>query len=253
MKKGVRAPDIPRVLRETYDSGIWTHGFFILGFPGETAVEALQTIDLLLDGIDHLDSLVFHDFALPSHLAEYVNFAGRVAMDDPSPLPGGEFKPDRDVAAVRPWLQTFLAAFLEFAHTHGFLHWQRLGAAETRGMLDLYRHRWRESVTFGRARAALLVARALLAELHAQSQRAVGETLPKPRDEMAEVVAAALQTNEDTRRSMAADIAARWPPGNGEINSANVLEFLRQSLRPRAGAACPPLPPHEQFVPQGFR
>jgi hypothetical protein len=61
MKKGVRAADIPRALHDTNEAGIWTHGFFILGFPGETDAEALQTVDLLLDRLEDLDSLVFHD------------------------------------------------------------------------------------------------------------------------------------------------------------------------------------------------
>jgi hypothetical protein len=247
MKKGVRVPDIPRVLEDTYESGIWTHGFFILGFPGETAVEALQTIDLLLDQIEHLDSLVFHDFALPSHLAEYVNFAGRVAMDDP-----GDFRLEGHVAAVRPWLQTFLASFLEFAHAHGFLHWQRLGAAETRAALDFYRRRWRQSATCARARGALRVAGVLLAELHAQSQRGPSEPILPPTDATLDVVEAALRMNEDDRRGVASLIAERWP-GKSEVTSSEVLDVLRQSLSRGRDTAHAPLSPHERFVPQGFR
>jgi hypothetical protein len=254
MKKGVRAPDIPRVLHDTHAAGIWTHAFFILGFPGETDVEAMQTIDLLLERVEDLDSLVFHDFALPPHLAEYVNFAGRVAMDDPSLLLSNGLRSQSHVAAVRPWLQTFLAGFLEFAHAYGHLHWLPLGAAETRGALDLYRRRWRQSATLARARAALLVARVLLAELHARSSTADQDaTVPDTADETGRTLAAALRADDQSRDAVLSIMAKRWPRA-AHGTPAEVLEALRDGLsaagpEDHQGDALP----HEHFAPQGFR
>ena len=258
MKKGVRAPDIPRVLHDTHDAGIWTHGFFILGFPGETDVEALQTLDLLLDRIEDLDSLVFHDFALPSHLADYVNFAGRVAMDDPSLLLNGGFRHQSHVAAVRPWLQTFLACFLEFAHAHGHLHWEPLGAAATRAALNLHRRRWVQSPTLARARAALRVARVLLAELHASSGPVPERSSDTRRDDaghidVEQIVTVALAADEDSRKTVLDIMAERWPAGCEEGTPEDVLAVLKRSLDVSAPVSQPNVLPHEHFVPQGFR
>ena len=266
MKKGVRAADIPRVLRDTHDAGIWTHGFFILGFPGESDVEGLQTLDLILDRLADLDSLVFHDFALPSELAEYVNFAGRVPMDDPAVVVNGELYLQSNVTAVRPWLQDFLAHFLEFAHTYGHLHWQPLGAPETRGVLELYRRRWQHSPTLSRARAALLVARALLAELHARSLTAYPEAVNaaadgSPRrllqmdadDPIERTLAYAIDAGQSEREAVASAFAARWPMGAASATHGEVMSLLADCLTISARTLRANATPHEHLAPQGFR
>jgi pyruvate-formate lyase-activating enzyme len=251
MKKGVRAADIPRVLHDTHEAGIWTHGFFILGFPGETDAEALQTIDLLLDRLEDLDSLVFHDFALAPELAEYVDFAGRVPMDDAAAaLPVGA---QPGVAAIRPWLQAFLAHFLDFAHRYGHLHWHALGPVETRGLLDLYRRRWQQSPTLARARAALLVGRALLAEIHARSPAGSGGP-PMPGHRLAaHTLADAISATEMIRERVIADVAERCPMRVAGPNDAGVLDIVAAALAPHD-----PLPAegrlrHEDLAPEGFR
>jgi pyruvate-formate lyase-activating enzyme len=266
MKKGVNAADIPRVLRATHEAGIWTHGFFILGFPGETDIEALQTLDLLLDGLDNLDSLVFHDFALPEELAEYVNFAGRVAMDDPSIVVSGKLHLQSNVAAVRPWMQTFLAGFLEFAHSYGYLHWHPLGAAETRAVLALHRKRWQESATLARARAALIVARCLLAELHDRALTAYAEAVQKAgngrelrvlrrdaADPIERTLALALDASESQRSAVASELAAGCAAGAVPPDRDELLSLLALHLDAATAHRAERPIHHEHLAPEGFR
>ena len=266
MKKGVRAADIPRVLRDTHDAGIWTHGFFILGFPGETDSEALQTVDLLLDRLEDLDSLVFHDFNLPSELAEYVNFSGRVAMDDPLALVNGDLHLQSNVAAVRPWLQDFLARFLEFAHTYGHLHWQPLSAAATRGVLMLHRSRWQQSRTLALARASLLVARTLLTELHARALTAFSEAAHAFRaggrdvrllqedaeDPIERTLAWGVRAADSDRAAVAAALANRGASSAAVTSHEEILGVLTAHLI-AASSPPPSVMPYEQHVPVGFR
>jgi hypothetical protein len=266
MKKGVRAADIPRALHDTNEAGIWTHGFFILGFPGETDAEALQTVDLILDRLEDLDSLVFHDFALPSELAEYVDFAGRVAMDDPSAIVSGRLYLQSNVTAVRPWLQAFLACFLEFAHAYGHLHWHPLAAPETRAVLALYRRRWRRSKTLAMARAALLAARALLAELHGRSLTAFADAVTASgagqarrllrmdaEDPIERTLALAVNASDAERQAVTAELVARFPTGALTPTHEEVLSVLARHLDGAGHAKRSDPMPHEELAPEGFR
>jgi hypothetical protein len=266
MKKGVRAADIPRALHDTNEAGLWTHGFFILGFPGENDAEALQTVDLILDRLEDLDSLVFHDFALPSELAEYVDFAGRVAMDDPSAIVSGRLYLQSNVTAVRPWLQAFLACFLEFAHAYGYLHWHSIAAPETRAVLALYRRRWRQSKTLAIARAALLVARALLAELHVRSLTAFPEALmgsgaeqglrllrTDAEDPIERTLAHAVNASDAERQTVTTELAARFATGAVTPPHDEVLSVLARHLDVAGHAKRINPMPHEKLSPEGFR
>jgi hypothetical protein len=174
-------------------------------------------------------------------------------MDDPSLLLSGGLSAQSHVATVRPWLQTFLASFLEFAHAYGYLHWLPLGAEETRGALDLYRRRWRQSATLARARAALCVARVLLAELHRRSTGANGAPIDLDGDEAGSILNAAVRAGEESREAVVAELAARWPAGSGAPGPADVLAVLKQALRVSAAAPSPAAQAHERFVPEGFR
>lgn len=168
MKKGVHASIIPRVLQDAHRAGIWTHAFLILDFPGEGDAELIETLDLVAGQLENLDSLVFHDFHLPPELVHYLNFTGRVPVDESE----SNFK-DHDLAplyrsnaaALRPFVDVFLENFLQFAHAHSNVHSMPIAPAHAQGLLDIYRKRWLSSPAFSRSRISLMAFRALIMEL----------------------------------------------------------------------------------------
>jgi radical SAM superfamily enzyme YgiQ (UPF0313 family) len=279
MKKGVRAADIPEVLQNTYLAGLWTHAFLILDFPGEGDVEALETLDLLLQRLPDLDSLVFHDFHLPRELVEYVDFPGRVPLEDEMELQGPKLFYQSNVAALKPYIQVFLENFLAFAHTYGKIHYVSLPAAHARALLQIYRERWRASEELARGRLALAAVRALLAELQRRGLTALlqpehanlpllqdrkilhpneGAGLPEHLDESGRKL-----TEGDLARlvycgvgPLAAAIrkmARQWPTRRALPEGSSLLEELALSLGEDTSHTTGPLVMHESFAPEGLR
>lgn len=168
MKKGVHASITPRILKDTHRAGIWTHAFLILDFPGEGDAELLETINLVAAQLKNLDSLVFHDFHLPPELVDYLNFTGRVPVDESeSALRIYDRTPryQSNAAALRAFVDVFLENFLQFAHDHGNVHSMPIAPLHAQGLLHIYRKRWLRSPEFARSRITLMVFRALIQEL----------------------------------------------------------------------------------------
>lgn len=158
----------PRILKDTHRAGIWTHAFLILDFPGEGDAELLETINLVAAQLKNLDSLVFHDFHLPPELVDYLNFTGRVPVDESeSALRIYDRTPryQSNAAALRAFVDVFLENFLQFAHDHGNVHSMPIAPLHAQGLLHIYRKRWLRSPEFARSRITLMVFRALIQEL----------------------------------------------------------------------------------------
>lgn len=64
MHKDMATQDIQRAARLVKDAGLWLQGYFILGYPGETAAERRETYQMIHDL--HFDSVELHKYmALP--------------------------------------------------------------------------------------------------------------------------------------------------------------------------------------------
>ena len=64
MRKGVVADTITKVLKATSDNGIWSHAYLLFGYPTETKEDLLETIDMVIDNNDSIDSYIIHPFIL---------------------------------------------------------------------------------------------------------------------------------------------------------------------------------------------
>jgi hypothetical protein len=62
MKKGVLEKTMRRVLSDTHAAGIWVHTYWILGFPGETNGNLIETAEFLLQESSSIDSFNFSNF-----------------------------------------------------------------------------------------------------------------------------------------------------------------------------------------------
>ena len=62
MKKGVLKKTMRQVLRDTHQTGIWVHTYWILGFPDETNENAIETAEFILDEAESIDSFNFSNF-----------------------------------------------------------------------------------------------------------------------------------------------------------------------------------------------
>jgi pyruvate-formate lyase-activating enzyme len=268
MKKGVHAPTIPRVLADTHRAGIWTHAFMILDFPGEGDKELLETLDLLADQVGHIDSLVFHDFHLPPELVEYLNFTGRVPVDEGDvPIDDPALPYQSNAAALRPFVDVFLENFLHFAHAHGNVHSMPIAAADVRWLLRVHRDRWLGSAEFGRARIALLAFRALImklaelgltalakpedANLHALRDRKILSR--QPADPIERQLAGLAYASRDTLRSAIATIQTQFPSSDAILSGNELLDLLFDALPTNNLEEQDPSHHSERFVPEGWR
>ena len=71
MIKGTQLEHMHRILRESYEAGIWNHTFFFFGFPGETLEDAQQTVNFLFEHKEHVNSAALGTFLMerysPAH------------------------------------------------------------------------------------------------------------------------------------------------------------------------------------------
>jgi anaerobic magnesium-protoporphyrin IX monomethyl ester cyclase len=71
MVKGTHLDNIGRILRESYDVGIWNHTFFFFGFPGEAIEDAQQTANFVFEHGNLINSASMGTFLLeryaPAH------------------------------------------------------------------------------------------------------------------------------------------------------------------------------------------
>lgn len=64
MNKGINPDDRLKILKISADLGIWNHGLFIFGFPGETIHDIEQTMQTVKDNRDIINSCTLSNFAL---------------------------------------------------------------------------------------------------------------------------------------------------------------------------------------------
>lgn len=57
MRKGTTVAQVESSFRSLAESGIWTHAFAFIGFPGETKDDALRTCQLLIENRAYIDSV----------------------------------------------------------------------------------------------------------------------------------------------------------------------------------------------------
>lgn len=62
MKKGVLKKTMRQVLKDTHQTGIWVHTYWILGFPEETDLNAVETAEFILEEAESIDSFNFSNF-----------------------------------------------------------------------------------------------------------------------------------------------------------------------------------------------
>jgi anaerobic magnesium-protoporphyrin IX monomethyl ester cyclase len=62
--KGTRLETVSRILRQSADAGIWNHVFVFFGFPGETEVQAAETIDFMTGHLPYVHSVAAGTFVL---------------------------------------------------------------------------------------------------------------------------------------------------------------------------------------------
>ena len=67
MRKGIRIEGLRSDLKCSSSSGMWNHGFFFFGFPGETPHDALKTINFVKQNRDILHSVGGAVFTLGKH------------------------------------------------------------------------------------------------------------------------------------------------------------------------------------------
>jgi anaerobic magnesium-protoporphyrin IX monomethyl ester cyclase len=67
MDKKVDLVAVRRILKNMHESGIMTHLFMIIGFPGETREEAQRSIDFVLENIQYVHSIDIYPFMLSRH------------------------------------------------------------------------------------------------------------------------------------------------------------------------------------------
>lgn len=67
MKKGITSENNAKVLKNFHDAGIWTHSYFMFGYPSETILDAEETISYIKDISMELDSLSYSFFVAPIH------------------------------------------------------------------------------------------------------------------------------------------------------------------------------------------
>jgi len=64
MRKGVPVTGMSRLLKDNAEVGIWSHAFFILGFPGEQLYETRETLDFISEHAPYIHSVAVTPFAL---------------------------------------------------------------------------------------------------------------------------------------------------------------------------------------------
>lgn len=91
MIKGTQAPTMSRILRDSTAAGIWNHTFFFFGFPGETLVDAQETVNFVYAHQDAIHSASPGAFLLEQYSPvqqDPVHFGVTRVVEDP----------DRDLA-----------------------------------------------------------------------------------------------------------------------------------------------------------
>ncbi|MDD2890317.1 MAG: B12-binding domain-containing radical SAM protein [bacterium] len=64
INKGTNIEDTENILREVYGRGVWTHGFFFMGFPGEREKDREMTFDFIKRNQNVIDSVGIAQFVL---------------------------------------------------------------------------------------------------------------------------------------------------------------------------------------------
>lgn len=73
MDKGIKKENVMKICKYCADAGIWTHLFLIFGFPTETADEAKETMNFVLQNSSIIRSLSFGSFQLTKHSKVHEN------------------------------------------------------------------------------------------------------------------------------------------------------------------------------------
>ncbi len=63
MNKGITPHQAAKVIKTAFESNIWVHIYWILGYPTETASDFKQTIDFIVENIAYINSCFFHVFS----------------------------------------------------------------------------------------------------------------------------------------------------------------------------------------------
>jgi hypothetical protein len=66
MKKGIDVEYVPLVLKNVSAANIWTHAYFMRGFPTESYREFHQTVNLVTKCAENLDSVTLSHFVMPT-------------------------------------------------------------------------------------------------------------------------------------------------------------------------------------------
>ncbi len=67
MNKGIDSEKRLDILRNAHNAGIWNNGLFIFGYPTETMDEIHQTMDVILNNRDIINSCTLSNFTLKKH------------------------------------------------------------------------------------------------------------------------------------------------------------------------------------------
>jgi anaerobic magnesium-protoporphyrin IX monomethyl ester cyclase len=62
--KGTRLETVSRIMRQSADAGIWNHVFVFFGFPGETEIQAAETIGFMTEHLPYVHSVAAGTFVL---------------------------------------------------------------------------------------------------------------------------------------------------------------------------------------------
>lgn len=76
MNKGIFAERIPRILNQCHQAGIFTHCFFIVGFPGEQNVHPNELVDFIRNNRYNMDSLTITNYRLEGQSYVFDNQEG---------------------------------------------------------------------------------------------------------------------------------------------------------------------------------
>ena len=67
MNKGINSERRLDILKDSHRAGIWNNGLFIFGYPTETPEEIQQTMDIIKDNRDIINSCTLSNFSLKKH------------------------------------------------------------------------------------------------------------------------------------------------------------------------------------------
>jgi anaerobic magnesium-protoporphyrin IX monomethyl ester cyclase len=123
MKKGVRSEEIANYLERCHRSGIAVHTSFIVGFPGETAEEALRIPDVYLTNVQQTRSPGFS-----AYVFKFMLERGNDVWKSPSDFGLEILSPDTGVSAMQSYKSSGVGTPIEISRVRDDLNkeiWRR--------------------------------------------------------------------------------------------------------------------------------